>query len=522
MLGLTGRLPPAVLTLDEQSRWAYQQLEAQPGGLARSDFLERLHDRNATVFFKVLSDHLAELLPVLEGRAAGETAGPYPHEYSSPRGIFLSIDRPGDIEKSFATLGLGADDVDVIVCSDAEQVPGIGDFAGGGLRVALATLATYTAAAGIHPGRVIPVSLDTGTDNETWLSDPFYLGNRHARRRGLDYDEFIKQYVQTVSGQFPGALLHFAGFSTDNERKILQAYGHDYRVLSDELQGTGAAVLAAVYAATRVSGIPMKHQELVVCGAGADGVAIAGQVRAAMTADGATDEQARSQIWLARRDGLLFDETEDLREFQRDYAKARSATPWAAVPGSVGLADVIEGVAPTILIGSSGAGGTFTQRIVQAMCQATSRPLILPISTPAAAIEATPADIIAWSDGKALVATGILAGPVDYDGTRFAIGQAKSTLLYPGLGLGIIVSQAARVTPGMLLAAAATIAEQADTSQPGAPLVPGLQNLRVTSALVAEAVARAAVADQVARDNPTNLTQAIHGAMWQPAYPDAG
>jgi malate dehydrogenase (oxaloacetate-decarboxylating) len=520
MLGLTGRLPPAVLTLDEQSRWAYHQLVTQPAGLARNVFLEWLRDRNETVYFKVLSDHLAELLPLIDRRAADAAIGQY--DYGHPRGIYLSIDRPGDIEKSFATLGLAADDVDVIVCSDAEQVPGIGDFGGGGLRVAAATLAAYTAAAGIHPGRVIPVSLDTGTDNETWLSDPFYLGNRHARRRGPVFDEFIKRYVQTVSGQFPGALLHFAGFSTGNARKILQAYGHDYRVFSDDVQGTGAAVLAAVYAAIRVTGIPMKHQELVVCGGGADGVAIADQVRAAMTGDGATDEQARSQIWLAGRYGLLFDDTEDVLDFQRDYAKQRSATPWAAVPGPVGLAEAIEGVAPTILLAASAGGGTFTRQIIRAMCQATSRPLILPISTPAAAIGATAADIIAWSDGKALVATGIPAAPVDHDGTTFTIGQTNSTLLYPGLGLGIIVSQAARVTPRMLQGASTAVAEQADTSQPGAALLPGLQDLRATSALVAEAVARAAVADRVARDNPTNLTQAIRGAMWQPAYPDPG
>jgi malate dehydrogenase (oxaloacetate-decarboxylating) len=241
-----------------------------------------------------------------------------------------------------------------------------------------------------------------------------------------------------------------------------------------------------------------------------------------MTADGATDEQARSQIWLAGRHGLLFDDTEDLRDFQRDYAKQRSATPWAAVPGPVGLAEAIEGVAPTILLATSADGGTFTQQIIQAMCHATSRPLILPISTPAAATGATPADIIAWSDGKALVATGIPAAPVDYDGTTFTIGQANSTLVYPGLGLGIIVSQAARVTPRMLQGAATAVAEQADTSQPGAALLPGLQDLRATSALIAEAVARAAVADRVAHDNPTNLTQTIHGAMWQPAYPDPG
>jgi malate dehydrogenase (oxaloacetate-decarboxylating) len=521
-LGLTGQLPPAVLTLDEQSQRAYAQLESQPDNLARSVFLERLHDRNETLYFKLLSDHLADLLPVVEGCAAGEAIGRYPDEYGSPRGIYLSIDRPGDIEKSFATLGLGTGDVDVIVCSDAEQIPGMGDRGGGGMRTATGKLAAYTAGAGIHPHRVIPVSLDAGTDNETLLSDPFYLGNRHARRRGQDYDAFIERYVQAVSALFPGAFLHFEDLSPENERKVLRTYGHRYRVFTGGVQGTGAVVLAAVYAAIRVTGIPMKHQELVVFGAGAAGAGLAGQLRAAMIADGATDEQARSQIWLADARGLLFDDMDELRDFQRDYAKQRSGAPGASGPGAVGLADIIERVAPTILVGAAALGGTFTREVVQAMCQATRRPLILPLSAPAAAAEAMPAGIIAWSGGKALVATGIQADPVEWNGTTFTVGQLNDVLVYPGLALGIIASRAATVTPRMLQAAASALAEQVDASQPGAPLLPGIHGLRASSALVAEAVVRAAVADQVAVFNPTNPTQAVHDAMWQPAYPDVG
>jgi malate dehydrogenase (oxaloacetate-decarboxylating) len=392
-------------------------------------------------------------------------------------GIHLSVGRPGDIEKSFAALGLAASDVDVIVCGDA----------------AAQQAAIYTAVGGIHPGRVIPVSLDTPGPG----------------------DAFIDSYIQTASALFPGALLHFGGFSPDNARKIVHAYG-GYRVFSDELQGTGTAVLAAVYAATRVTGIPMKYQEAVVCGTGADGAAIADQLRAAMTGDGATDEHARSQIWLAGPHGLLLDDTAGLRDFQRDYARHRPSTPWASRPGPVWLAEVIERVAPTILLAAPSASGTFTRQIIQAMGQATGRPLILPISP---ATGATPADIIAWSDGKALVATGSPAGPVEYDGTTFTIGQASSVLAYPGLGLGVVVSRAARVTPRMLQAAAAAIAEQSDTSQPGAPLLPGVRDLRACAVVAAEAVVRAAVTDRVAGDNPTNLTQTIRAAMWQPTCP---
>jgi malate dehydrogenase (oxaloacetate-decarboxylating) len=519
-LGLTGRLPPAVLTLDEQSQRAYTHLKSQPDIVARSVFLERLHDRNETLYFKLLSDHLAELLPVVEGCAADGAMGQYPDEYGSLRGIYLSVDRPGDIEKSFATLGLGAGDVDVIVCSDAEQIAG--DRRGGGMRTATGKLAAYTAAAGIHPQRVIPVSLDAGTDNETLLSDPFYLGNRHTRRRGQDYDTFIERYVQTASALFPDALLHFAGLSAENARKVLRTYGHRYRVFADGVQGTGAVVLTAVYAAIRVTGIPMKHQELLVFGTGAAGVDVADQLRAAMIADGATDEQARSQIWLANAHGLLFDDMDEVRDFQRDYAKQRSGAPGVSGPGPVGLADIIEGIAPTILVGASAVGGTITREVVQAMCQATRRPLILPLSAPDAAIEAGPADIITWSGGKALVATGIQADPVEYEGTTFTVGQLNDVLVYPGLGLGIIASRAAKVTPLMLMATASALAEQVDASQLGAPLLPGIHGLRASSARAAEAVVRAAVADQVAVFNPTNPTQAVHDAMWRPAYPDVG
>jgi malate dehydrogenase (oxaloacetate-decarboxylating) len=323
-LGLTGRLPSAVLTLDEQAERAYHQLQSAPTGIARKLYLEQLHDRNETLYFAVLSGHPAELLPIVAEPLAGDAIGQFSPEYHSPGGIYLSIDRPDDIEKSLATLGLGAGDVDVIVCSDAAEIPGFGDGGVGGIQIAAAKLAIYTAAAGIRPGRVIPVSLDADTDNEALRGDPLYLGNRHARRRGQEYDGFIRRYVQTVSRLFPGALLHFAAFSPEIARQILQAYGPGYRVFSDDLQGTGAVVLAAVYAGIRVSGIPMKHQTVVVFGADATGVAIADQLRDAMVADGATEEQARSQIWLVGRQGLLFDDMDDLRDFERGYARKRA------------------------------------------------------------------------------------------------------------------------------------------------------------------------------------------------------
>jgi len=488
-LGLTGRLPPAVLTLDEQAERAYSQLRAMPGGFARKLYLEHLHDHNETLYFTVLSGHPAELLPIVADPLACDGMGQSSPEYCSPGGIYLSVDRPGDIERSFATLGLGAGDVDIIVCSDGEEIPGIGDGGVGGIGVAAGKLAIYTAAAGIRPTRVIPVSLDAGTDNQALRGDPFYLGSRRARRRGQDYHAFIRRYVQTVSRLFSGALLHFEAIGPENAQQILHAYGRGYRVFSD-VQGTGTAVLAAIYAGIRVTGIPMKYQTVVAFGAGATGVAIADQLRDAMVADGATEEQARSQIWLV------------------------------GTPAPPGLTETVDEAAPTILLGTSAVEGAFTREVIEAMCRVTSRPLILPVCDPASTAEAAPSDVIAWSDGRALVATGSAAGAAGHDGAAFTIRQAGSFLVGPGLGLGVMVSGASRVTPRMLRAAAVGIAEQADASQPGASLLPAVRDLRASAAMLAEAVVRATVADGVAVFNPTNPARAVQDAMWRPAYPD--
>lgn len=271
-LGLTGRLPSAVLTLDQQALRAYQQLQRQPSDLAKNVYLEQLHDRNETLYYRVLSDHLAELLPVVYDPTVGDAIETYSHEYRRPRGIFLSIDQPDEIAKAFATLELGPDDVDLIVCTDAEEILGIGDWGVGGIQIAVGKLAVYTAAAGIDPDRVIPVSLDVGTDNEELLNDPLYLGSRHARVRGAAYDAFIAKYLQTASSLFPDALLHFEDFGPGNARRILVAYRDKYRIFNDDMQGTGAITLAATLSAVKVTGVPMREQKLLVFGAGTAGV----------------------------------------------------------------------------------------------------------------------------------------------------------------------------------------------------------------------------------------------------------
>jgi malate dehydrogenase (oxaloacetate-decarboxylating) len=486
-------------------------------------------------------------LPVVYDPTVGDAIEKYSHEYRRPRGIYLSIDRPDDIEQAFATLELGPGDVDLIVCTDAEEILGIGDWGVGGIQISVGKLAVYTAAAGIHPSRVIPVSLDVGTDNEGLLNDPLYLGNRHARVRGAAYDAFIKKYLETASSLFPGALLHFEDFGAGNARRILLAYRDRYRIFNDDMQGTGAVVMAGLFNALKVTGTRWRDQRVVVFGGGTAGIGIADQIRDQMTRDGLDEAAATRQVWIVDLPGLLTDDMSDgLLDYQRPYARpAAEAVGWAKTPaqidpsaatrwpqmaalrqaraasGIIALQTVVEQVKPTILVGSSTAHGAFTRQVVEAMSVGVDRPVIFPISNPTSQIEAMPADIIAWSRGKALVATGLPIGPMDYEGVRYSFGQANNALLYPGLGLGTIVAGASGVTAGMLLAAAEAVAGQADVSAPGASLLPAVENLRASSATTAVAVARAAIDDGVATRKPANPVQAVQDAMWQPAYPDA-
>ena len=546
-LGLTGRLPSGVLTLEEQARRAWLQLQAQGSDLAKNVYMEQLHDRNEVLYYKVLLDHLAELLPVVYDPTVGDAIEQYSHEYRRPRGIYLSIDRPDEIQAAFGTLGLGAGDVDLIVCSDAEEILGIGDWGVGGIAISVGKLAVYTAAAGVDPRRVIPVSLDVGTDNEGLLNDPLYVGNRHARVRGAAYDAFIEKYLEVASQLFPNALLHFEDFGANNARRILVTYRDKYRIFNDDMQGTGAVVMAGLFNALKVTGTRWRDQRVVILGGGTAGVGIADQIRDQMARDGLDAAAATRQVWIVDLPGLLTEDMGDgMLDYQRPYARpADEAAGWARTPvqvdpsaalrwpqmaalrqaraasGIIALETVVGQVKPTVLIGASTAHGAFTQQIVETMSAGTARPVIFPISNPTSLIEAMPADIIAWSRGKALVATGLPIPPVDYAGARYWIGQANNALLYPGLGLGTIVSGASKVTDGMLLAAAEAVAGQADVSAPGASLLPAVQNLRASSATTADAVARAAADDGVATRKPDNLVQAVQDAIWQPAYPDS-
>ena len=520
-LGLTGWLPSAVLTLDEQAERAYRQLESQPGNLAKNIYLEQLHDSNETLYYKLLTEHVTELLPIVYDPTVAEAIEKYSHEYRRPRGVYLSIDHPDDIETALTGRGLGPDDVDLIVCSDAEEILGIGDWGVGGIQIAVGKLAVYTAGAGIDPRRVLPVSLDAGTNNEALLNDPLYLGNRHARRTGPEYDAFIRTYVETASRLFPNALLHFEDFGLGNARRILATYADSYRIFNDDVQGTGAIVLAAALSAIRVTGIPIRDQRLVVFGAGTAGAGIADQLRDAMVRDGATPDDAVKQVWLVDKQGLLTRDMTGLHDFQQPYARDPGEVKgWSTAAPPSPCWNTVRHARPTILLGTSTVHGAFTRDVIEAMCEATDRPIVLPISNPTSRIEAMPADVIAWSKGKALVATGMPVDPVTYHGVTYTIGQANNALVYPGLGLGSVVAQASRVTGGMLSAAAEAVAGQVDVGTPGAPLLPPVADLRASSATTAVAVVRAAMAEGIAARQVANPVQAVLDAMWQPVYPE--
>ena len=519
-LGLDGLLPAAIETMDQQARRVYAQYRKQSTDLLKNIYLEALRDRNEPLYYRLLSDHLREMLPIVYDPTVAQAIENYSHEYRRPRGVYLSIDDMAGVDRAFANLGMGPEDVDLIVASDAEEILGIGDWGvAGGAGITTGKLAVYTAAAGIDPSRTIPVALDVGTDNERLLNDPAYLGNRHARVRGQQYDDFIDAYVQAATRMFPGALLHWEDFGPSNARRILDRYTDHIPTFNDDIQGTGAIVLAAMLSAVKVTNTPMRDQRIIVFGAGTAGVGIADQMCAAMVRDGLDLDTATRRVWPVDKQGLLTDDMSDLRDFQVRYARpASEVADWRREDGGIRLGEVVERVKPTMLLGTSTAHGAFTEQIVRTMAAGVDRPIIFPISNPTERIEAMPDDLLHWTDGRALVATGIPVNPITYHRVTYSIAQANNALLYPGLGLGAIVSRARRVSDGMLTAAAKALSELVDVSAPGASLLPEVENLREVSATAAVAVAEQAAKEGLARADMKEPVREVQRAMWQPEY----
>ncbi len=519
-LGLTGLLPPAVKTLEQQAARAYGQYCEQADDLARNIYLTALHDRNEVLFYRLVTTHLREMLPVVYTPTVALAIQQYSHEYRRPRGVFLSIDHPELIEESLRSLGAGPDDIDLIVATDGERILGIGDWGVGGVDIAIGKLAVYTAAAGIHPARVIPVVLDVGTDRQSLLDDEQYLGNRHPRVRGAAYDEFIDLYVSTAARLFPNALLHWEDFGADNARRLLERYRPSYRTFNDDVQGTGAIALAAITAALRITGGRIRDQRVVLLGCGTAGIGIADQLRAAMVADGADGAAATRMFWgLGRRGLITNDMIGTLRDFQVPYARpADEVTDWARGAGGIDLPEVVRRVRPTILIGVSTIARAFTEEVIREMANHVERPIILPLTNPTSLSEAVPEDLMAWTDGRALIAGGSPFPPVTYGGVRHTIGQANNALVFPGIGLGTIVARAEHVSDGMLAAAAGAVAALTDVSAEGASLLPDVERIREVSLAVATAVAARAAEEGLARGSVDQLGKRVQAAMWEPVY----
>ncbi|HEY5185157.1 MAG TPA: NAD-dependent malic enzyme [Actinomycetes bacterium] len=521
-LGLVGMLPPHVLTIAQQSSRAYRQYLGQPSDLAKNVFLTALHDRNEVLFYRLLGEHLPEMLPIVYTPTVGDAIQHYSHEYRRPRGVYLSVDRPDQIERALLGSGRAPEDVDLILATDAEGILGIGDWGVGGIEIAVGKLTVYTAAAGIDPNRTLAVMLDVGTNRQELLDDPLYLGLNRPRVPREEYDTFIDRYVTAATRLFPQALLHWEDFGTSNARRILQRYRSSTLTFNDDMQGTGAVNLAAVLSAIDVGGLPLEENRVVVFGSGTAGIGIADQLRDAMAAAGLPGDEATRRFWCLGRHGLLTDDRGDLRDFQQPYARpVDEVTGWArdAALEGVNLEEVVRRVRPTILIGTSARPGAFSEQLVREMAAHVERPIILPMSNPTALAEAVPSDLFAWTDGRALVATGSPFAPVTYAGKTFQIAQANNALIFPGLGLGVTVARASRITDGMFLAAARAVAALVDPTAPGAALLPQVGDLRTTSAAVAVAVARAAQAEGVAGVTvDDHLEETVSAAMWQPEY----
>ncbi len=523
-LGLTGLLPEGVSTIEGQLRRVYAQYLRQPDDLAKSLHLGQIRNRNEVLFYRLLTEHIHEMLPIVYTPTVGTVIERYSLEFSRPRGVYLSVDHPDQVETAFRNYGLGADEVDLIVATDSEGILGIGDWGVGGIAIADGKLAVYTAAAGLHPRRVIPVVLDTGTDNEALLAEDMYLGARHPRVRDERYDQLIDAYVNVASKLFPHAMLHWEDFGAANARRILLKYAETHCTFNDDIQGTAAVVLAAALCAIRAAGVPMRDQTVVIYGAGTAGIGIADALRQVMIDEGLSPDEATARFYALGSKGLLLAEgyPGTLRDFQVPYARAAGEVAgWQRdADGRIGLAEVVSRTRPTMLIGTSTQPGAFSEAIVTEMAEHAERPVIMPLSNPTSRSEAQAADLIAWTRGRALIATGSPFPPVTYGGVEYQVAQANNALIFPGLGLGVTVSRARRVSDGMLVAAADALAVMADASAPGAAVLPPVTSLREVSAAVAEAVARAARAEGLSEVPLDGLPERVRAAMWEPAYPE--
>lgn len=516
---LIGLLPHQVETLEQQVARMYVQYHEHHTNLGRNIYLNVLHDYNETLFYKLVSEHLAEMLPIIYTPTVGDAVQRFSLEHRKPKGLYISYPDRDNIEKILDNRL--PPEVDLTVVTDGEAVLGIGDQGIGGINISSAKLMVYTLCGGISPHRVLPIQLDVGTNNPHLLNDPMYLGWRHERISGQEYDDFVDRFVQAITKKFPHILIHWEDLGRDNARRILSRYRNKICTFNGDMQGTGVVALSCVLAGVIASGIPLKDQRVVILGAGTAGVGIADQICQAMQRAGLSEEQARSRFWLIDRPGLLTKESSPL-SFQEPYAKNKEEIlNWELRdPEYIGLYDVVKNVKPTILIGSSTAAGAFNEEIVKTMAANVDRPIIMPLSNPTSLAEAKPEDLLKWTEGKAIIATGSPFPDVFYNDKWYRIAQSNNALAFPGIGLGAIAAKAKYLTDDMLWAATEALSECSPVYQDKmAPLLPKLSETKMVSFNVALAVAEQARKEGLAQitDNE-NLAEVIKKIIWEPKY----
>ncbi len=514
---LDGLLPPAVSTLDAQLERLYGNYGRQTSDLERYAFLIALQDHNETAFYGLVSKHLKEMMPIIYTPVVGAACQAYSRIYHRPRGLYISYPQRHKIGEVLASVN---NDVEVICVTDGERILGLGDLGIGGMGIPVGKLSLYTVCAGIHPATTLPVFLDAGTNNADLLNDPQYLGWRHERVRGADYDAFVEAFVSALQERFPRVLLQWEDFAKSNAARLLERYGRRICSFNDDIQGTGAVTLAAAMAATAVTRTRMSDQRVVLLGAGSAAAGIAGQVITAMEADGLSVAEAKARVWLVDSQGLVHDGRRDLDASKRLYAQPVERTRGWSEADAPTLLDVVRHVKPTILIGTAALAGAFNEPIVREMARHVERPVIFPLSNPTSKCEVLPEDAIRWTDGRAVVATGSPFDPVEHGGRRFEIGQCNNAYIFPGVGLGVIAVQAPRITDGMFVAAARALSELAPARRdPLAPLLPSPSEVRAVSRHVAIAVAREAQRAGVVEPlSDAEIERRVVARMWAPRY----
>lgn len=513
---LEGMLPPQEQSLESQVREVYLQYQEKSTNLEKRIFLMTIFNTNRVLFFKIFSEHVTEFMPIVYDPTIAETIENYSHLFVNPQNAaFLSIDKPDQMEASLKNAADGRD-IKLIVVTDGEEILGIGDWGTQGVDISVGKLMVYTAAAGVDPACVLPVVLDVGTNNEKLLKDDLYLGNKHSRVNGDKYYQFVDQFVQCVEKLFPGLYLHFEDFGRDNADNILKKYRDHILTFNDDIQGTGIIVLAGILGALKISGQKLTEQKYVCFGAGTAGTGIVEQVYSEMLQAGLKPEEARQHFYLVDKQGLLFDDTPDLTPAQKPFVRKRSE--FANADQLKDLKSVVQAVHPDILVGTSTRSGAFTQDIVTEMAEHTERPIIFPLSNPTQLAEAKAQDLIEWTKGKALVATGIPADPVDYQGVKYEIGQANNALVYPGLGLGALAVNAKVLSDEMISVAAHSLGGIVDSTKPGAAVLPPVEKLNIFSQTVAHAVANQAIKDHLNQNEYDDGKQAVEALRWAPEY----